>query len=64
MREGNSGDIAHAINKLHANPALARHMGRTGREQVEALYTWKRVAERMRDIYLKVTQRHPALATA
>ena len=55
VREGNSEDIAAALSKLRDDPALAREMGRLGRRQVEELYTWKRVSERMRDIYLKVT---------
>ena len=55
VREGNSDDIAAALGKLRDDPALAREMGRLGRRQVEELYTWKRVSERMRDIYLKVT---------
>ena len=55
VREGNSGDIAAAIRQLHDHPAQAREMGRLGRQQVLEKYTWKRVAERMRDIYVKVT---------
>lgn len=55
-REGNVADIAAAIRRLHEDPALARQMGRTGRAQVEERYTWRRVSERMRDIYLKVMQ--------
>ncbi len=54
VREGNSGDIAAAIHRLYADPALARQMGKVGRRQVEARYTWKRVSERMSDIYFKV----------
>ena len=56
VREGNSDDIAAALHQLKSNPALAQEMGRLGRRQVEALYTWRRVSERMRDIYLKVTR--------
>lgn len=64
VREGNSDDIAAALCKLKDNPALAREMGRLGRRQVDELYTWKRVSERMRDIYLKVTQKTGGAAPA
>lgn len=56
VREGNSKDISVAIRKIRNDPALAGEMGRWGRQQVEEHYTWKRVSERMRDIYFKVTQ--------
>lgn len=63
VREGNSDDIAAAISQLRHSPILAREMGRAGRRQVETLYTWRRVAEQMRDIYYKVTAcGPPALA--
>ena len=64
VREGNSDDIAAAISRLRDSPTLAREMGRAGRRQVEVLYTWKRVAERMHDIYLKVTGRDKAVPVA
>ena len=64
VREGNSDDIAAAISRLRNSPALAREMGQAGRRQVEALYTWKQVAERMRDIYLKVTGRDKSVLLA
>ena len=64
VREGNSADIAAAITRLKDHPTLAREMGQLGRQQVEAHYTWKRVAERMSDIYLKVTQRHQEVSLA
>ena len=64
VREGNSDDIAAAISRLKNSPALAREMGRAGRRQVEALYTWKRVAEQMRDIYFKVTVQDQSVSLA
>ena len=64
VRESNSGDIAAAITRLKDDPALAREMGRIGRQQVESLYTWKRVSERMSDIYSEVTQGHQAMSLA
>lgn len=44
--------LARAIETLRATPAKARQMGEAGRAQVEARYTWKRVAERYREIFL------------
>ena len=55
VREGNAGEIANAIRTLRDDPALRERMGLAGRKQVEDLYTWQRVAERMRDIYFKTT---------
>jgi glycosyltransferase involved in cell wall biosynthesis len=45
--------LAAAIMRLHANPALAREMGAAGLAQVEAAYTWRQVAARMRGIYFE-----------
>jgi glycosyltransferase involved in cell wall biosynthesis len=53
--EGNSANLAEAIKLLKDDPVLRREMGQLGRRQVEELYTWQRVSERLRDIYLKVT---------
>lgn len=60
VREGSSTEIAAAIRQLKDRPSLARQMGQIGRQQVEKLYTWKRVAERMRDIYGKMLPEKPA----
>ncbi len=43
--------IAEALIYLSSNPDAARTMGHRGRRQVEARYTWERLAEQMRDIY-------------
>ncbi len=56
VREGHSDELAAAILKLKDHPALARQMGQAGRRQVEARYTWQRVSEQTRDVYLKVTR--------
>jgi glycosyltransferase involved in cell wall biosynthesis len=50
--ERNPAALAMAIAHLKANPTQTRQMGRTGRLQVERNFTWRRVAEQMRDIYL------------
>ena len=52
--ENNPEAIAQAIIHLRSSADLGRSYGIAGRRQVESLYTWDRVAERMRAIYLKV----------
>lgn len=47
--------LAAAFERLRIDPDLRRHLGEAGRRQVEERYTWQRVAERMRDIYLRVS---------
>ena len=48
--EGNSAKLTEAIKTLRDDPVLCRTMGQAGRRQVEDLYTWQRVSERMREI--------------
>lgn len=52
--EGNPPALGNEIKRLKDTPQLAAEMGRLGRQQVHEMYTWKRVAERMRDIYEKM----------
>lgn len=53
--EGDPAALARAFTELRSNPDPAREMGKAGRRQVEAQYTWERVAERMLTIYRRVT---------
>lgn len=46
--------LAAAIAALASDPPRAREMGRSGFEQVQANYTWEHVANRMRDIYVRL----------
>ena len=48
--------IANELNRLMADPNLARRLGQEGRRQVKERYTWKRVAERMGRIYSQMTE--------
>jgi glycosyltransferase involved in cell wall biosynthesis len=50
--EENPARLAEALTTLYRNPDLAATMGQRGRHQVENKYTWERLAEQMRDIYL------------
>ncbi len=49
--EADVAALAKAIETLRSAPEKARRMGEIGRAQVEAKYTWARVAERYREIY-------------
>jgi glycosyltransferase involved in cell wall biosynthesis len=57
--EASFRELAATLTRLNADPAEARRLGAVGREQVERLYTWGRVAERMASIYSKVAGNGP-----
>jgi glycosyltransferase involved in cell wall biosynthesis len=48
---GDHGVLANSIIKLLDNCALAREMGRQGREIVEASYSWDVVTEQTERVY-------------
>lgn len=48
---GDVGALAHAIERLLADPAYARRLGRQGQKKVRQTYTWERVADRVLDHY-------------
>ena len=50
--ESNPAALAGAIQKLRTDRGLTRELGRLGKKQVGERYTWERIAEQMRDIYL------------
>ncbi|NBB82812.1 MAG: glycosyltransferase [Alphaproteobacteria bacterium] len=67
--ERNPAALAAALDELAADPAAAREMGRLGRERALAACSWQRVAERMHEIYTRLTgqpdrtsDKSPALA--
>jgi glycosyltransferase involved in cell wall biosynthesis len=67
--EGSAEALAAAILQVKADPSGAREMGERGRRQVEANYTWGRVAAQMREIYSSFNRRagavrQPVLADA
>jgi len=43
--------LAEALNRVLANPGLAREMGQAGRRRVEALFSWASIAERTEQVY-------------
>jgi D-inositol-3-phosphate glycosyltransferase len=54
--------LAARIEQLHAQPALARALGRAGIRRVRALFTWDRVAGELAEVYQGV--RRPRQAAA
>jgi starch synthase len=46
-----AADLAAAVNRLLAEPALARSMGAAGRVRAEREFGWDRAAERVREVY-------------
>ena len=46
-----SRDLAAAVNRLLADPALRARMGEAGRQRVEAHFTWSAIARRTADLY-------------
>jgi starch synthase len=43
--------LAEALNRVLANPGVAREMGRAGRRRVEAHFSWASIAERTEQVY-------------
>ena len=52
--------LAQALTRLRDSPALVAELGERGRIQVKDRYTWKRIAEQMRDVYVSLLP-EPAL---
>jgi len=44
-------DLAAAVNRLAADPALAQAMGRAGRERAVAAFAWDAIAQRTVELY-------------
>src|SRR4051794_5852591 len=49
-----SHDLATAVNRLLADPALRARMGEAGRRRVEDHFTWSAIARRTADLYEKL----------
>lgn len=50
-RPQDPGDLADKINKLLADPVMARQMGRAGRERAVNVFSWRAVADRLEEVY-------------
>jgi glycosyltransferase involved in cell wall biosynthesis len=51
FRPQDPGDLALRVNRLLADPALAREMGEAGRERVLGTFSWDAVADRLEEVY-------------
>ncbi len=56
--ERNPKALADALRDLELDPERCARMGLIGRQQVEHLYTWGRVAERMSHVYEHLHNKH------
>jgi glycosyltransferase involved in cell wall biosynthesis len=54
-----SADLAAAINRLLADPAIRAHMAAAGRERVEQEFSWERIAHQTADLYASLTPGRP-----
>ena len=52
-----SADLAAAINRLLADPALRERMGQAGRRRVEERFSWRVIAQRTADLYRSLAGR-------
>jgi len=52
--EGDSAELAQAIEKLLSNPGLRAQLARAGRERVERHYSWSRVADITYEFYRRI----------
>lgn len=50
-------ELAEAMNRLLADRALARTLGKKGRQRVRQVFGWDQVARRVLDVYERVQQR-------
>lgn len=60
FKEGDAACLAESILQIRNNPSLAETLACDGYSQAHELYSWQRVAQRMRDIYLRcLGQKNP-----
>lgn len=52
--EGDSRELAAAIERLLSNPDLRAQLARAGRERVERHYSWSRVADKTYELYRRI----------
>ena len=55
--EGNSSELAGAIEKLLSNPALRAQLAQAGRERVEEYYSWDCVADKTYEFYRRILKK-------
>ena len=59
---GFASDLAAAVHRLAADPALREKFGAAGRRRVEAHFSWDAIAEQTLEMYGKVMEQHAARA--
>jgi glycosyltransferase involved in cell wall biosynthesis len=64
VEPGSGRALAGAIDVLLRDPARRVAMGEAGRRRVEALFTWRRAAERTVDVYREMVARWPEARAA
>ncbi len=57
IRPGDAGELREAILRLYRDPVLRAGIGEGARSLVESRYTWKKNAERIRDILADISDR-------
>lgn len=58
--EGDSKELAGAIERLLSNPDLRAHLARVGRERVELHYSWSQVADKTYEFYRRILKSQAA----
>ncbi|HEY9064881.1 MAG TPA: glycosyltransferase family 1 protein [Burkholderiaceae bacterium] len=56
--------LAAKLQLLHANPLLARAMGRSGLRRARSRYTWERITDELLEVYAGVLSASPAVKRA
>ncbi|MDA4127894.1 MAG: glycosyltransferase family 4 protein [Thaumarchaeota archaeon] len=56
---GSPSELARAIISIMQDGKMAKEMGRRGREKVEAMFTWDKVANRVTGVYDELSHRRP-----
>ena len=54
VRPGDAGALADKIEKLLGSPDSGREMGGRAAQRVRELFTWEKVADRLRKVYGRV----------
>jgi len=49
-------ELSKAIKRILSNPELGEHMGEAGRERVERMFTWTRVADKTLSLYREMLE--------
>jgi glycosyltransferase involved in cell wall biosynthesis len=59
VEPGSVAELANALERLLADPDLARRLGRRGREEAEGRFSWPAVAARVENLYQSLLEEPP-----